>query len=197
MSHRALRILALACLVTFGASAAASAQGIGFGVKGGIVYPDFSVDVSNYNYKNKTGWEAGLWFGGNRDGIVGVQVELNYMEKKGETESGLGDFTIKYIQVPVLLRINTPARSKNAFQFYGIVGPSFDFKVGDNFSGLNLIDEFEGTDVAIMGGAGIDVARIIVEGRYSYGLRQINKSFSDLAELKSHSFALLFGVRFN
>jgi hypothetical protein len=197
MSHRSIRTLVLALAVAVGVNGTAAAQGIGFGLKGGLVYPDFSFDVGDYKYKNKTGWEAGLWFGGNRDGIVGVQVELNYMEKKGEAASGLGDFTIKYIQVPILMRINTPARTKNSFQFYGIVGPSFDIKVGEKFNGLNLIKEFEGTDIAIVGGVGIDVARIIVEGRYSYGFRQLNKSLSDLTKLKSNSFALLFGVRFN
>jgi hypothetical protein len=197
MSHRAIRVLALGLLLAVGASGTALAQGIGVGVKGGLVYPDFSVDLSDYNYNSKTGWQAGMWFGGNRDGIVGVQVEINYLQKKGETQSGNGDFTINYLQVPILLRLNTPAQTKNSFQLYGVVGPSFDFKVSDSFNGINLIDEFEGTDVGIMGGVGIDVARIIVEGRYTYGLRQINKSFSDVAELKSHAFALLFGVRFN
>jgi hypothetical protein len=197
MSHRSIRTLMLALAVAVGVNGTAAAQGIGFGVKGGLVYPDFSVDVGDYEYKNKTGWQAGLWFGGNRDGIVGVQVEINYMEKKAEAESGLGDFSIKYMQVPILLRLNTPARTKNSFQAYGIVGPSIDIKVGDEFNGLNIIDEFEGTDLGLMFGGGIDVARLIVEARYSYGLRQINKSFSDVAKLKSHSFALLFGVRFN
>jgi hypothetical protein len=197
MFQRVIGTVVLAAIATFAISTSAAAQGLGFGVKGGLVYPDFSVDVGDYEYKNKTGWQAGLWFGGNRDGIVGVQVEINYMEKKAEAESGLGDFSIKYMQVPILLRLNTPARTKNSFQAYGIVGPSIDIKVGDEFNGLNIIDEFEGTDIGLMFGGGIDVARLIVEARYSYGLRQINKSFSDVAKLKSHSFALLFGVRFN
>ncbi len=197
MSHRAIRILVLAVVATFALSTSAAAQGLGFGFKGGLVYPDFSTDVGDYDYKNKAGWQAGIWFGGNRDGIVGVQAEINYVQKKAEEQSGLGDFTINYVQVPILLRLNTPAPTKNAFQAYGIVGPSFDFKVSDSFNGLNLVDEFEGTDIGIMFGGGIDVARIIVEARYSYGLRQINKSFSDVAELKSNSFAILFGVRIN
>ncbi len=84
MSHRSIRTLMLALAVAVGVNGTAAAQGIGFGVKGGLVYPDFSVDVGDYEYKNKTGWQAGLWFGGNRDGIVGVQVEMNYMEKKAK-----------------------------------------------------------------------------------------------------------------
>jgi hypothetical protein len=48
-----------------------------------------------------------------------------------------------------------------------------------------------------MFGGGIEVARIIFEARYTRGMRQVNESFNDLAELKTHSFAVLFGFRFN
>lgn len=197
MYQRVTRAFILAVIATFAISTSAAAQGLGVGFKGGWVYPDFSTDVSEYKYENQTGWQAGIWFGGNRDGIAGVMVEINYLRKQAETQSGLGDFKVNYVQVPILLRLNTPARSKNAFQAYGIVGPSFDFKVSDEFNGLNLVNEFEGTDFGLMFGGGIDVARLIVEARYSRGLKQINKSFSDLAEIKSHSFAILLGVRFN
>lgn len=193
MSHRVVRVAVLAAIVAFASTGTAAAQGIGFGIKGGLVYPDFSTDFEDY--ENRAGWQAGLWVGGNRDGIVGVMGEFNYLRKRAETNQGEVD--LSYIQIPVLLRLNTPSASKNAFQAYGIVGPSFDVKVGESLEGINLIDEFEGMDIGLMFGGGVEVARIIFEARYTRGMRQVNESFNDLAELKTHSFAVLFGFRFN
>ena len=42
----------------------------------------------------------------------------------------------------------------------------------------------------------MEIARIIVEARYAKGLRRINDSFSNLAEIKSQAFTILFGLRF-
>jgi hypothetical protein len=193
MSHRLVRVAALAAIVALGTAGTAAAQGIGIGVKGGLVYPDFSTDFEDY--KNRVGWQAGLWIGGNRDGIVGVMGEFNFLRKRAETNQGEVD--LSYIQIPVLLRLNTPSTSKNGFQAYGIVGPSFDVKVGESLEGINLIDEFEGMDIGLMFGGGFEIARIIVEGRYTRGMRQVNESFNDVADLKTHSFAVLFGIRFN
>ena len=192
MTNR-FRTAAIAAIVALGLASPAAAQGLGFGVKGGWVYPDFSTDFGDY--KNNSGWQAGIFLGGNREGVAGLQVEFNYLRKKAETD--LGTTELSYLQIPVLLRLNTPSPTKESFQFYGIVGPTFDVKVGDSFTGINLIDEYEGLDIGIMGGVGIEIVRVIVEGRYSYGLRALNKSLSDLGELKSHSFAILVGFRFN
>jgi len=192
MTHR-LRTAALAAILALGLTSPALAQGLGFGVKGGWVYPDFSTDFADY--KSNSGWQGGIFLGGNREGVAGLQVEFNYLRKKAETD--LGKVELSYVQIPVFLRLNTPSPTKESFQFYGLIGPTFDVKVGEDLSGLNLVDDFEGLDIGIMGGAGIEIVRVIVEARYSYGLRQLNKSFEDLGKLKGHSFALLVGFRFN
>ena len=62
---------------------------------------------------------------------------------------------------------------------YGIVGPGIELKIADEIEGFTLDDGFEGADVSLVFGGGIEVARIIVEGRYEKGLRRINKNFSD------------------
>jgi hypothetical protein len=51
--------------------------------------------------------------------------------------------------------------------------------------------------VSLLFGGGIEFARIILEGRYEKGLRRINKSFNDFADIKKQSFTILFGLRFN
>lgn len=48
-------------------------QGFGIGVKGGFLFS--SLDQAGSNYKNNNGWEVGMFFGGNRNGTVGVMAD--------------------------------------------------------------------------------------------------------------------------
>ena len=92
---------------------------------------------------------------------------------------------------------STSATIHRAFAVYGIAGPAVDIKIADEVEGITLDDGFEGVDVSLVFGGGIEVARIIVEGRYTKGFRRINKLFEDFTEVKSQAFTILFGVRFN
>ncbi len=180
------------------ASGTASAQGVGIGIKGGIVFPDF--ESANFDLDGRTGWQAGIFVGGNRDGVVGVQGEFNFLRKRAHADViPILETTIDYLQIPVLLRIHSPSQSAAGFQVYGIVGPSFDFKIREEIEGLesDLGDPFEAFDMGIIAGAGIEFGTLILEGRYSRGLRQINDTFRQVDEIKGHSVAFLAGFRFN
>jgi len=85
--------------------ALAEAQGIGVGVKGGYLHSSF--DVSNAFDSSGDGWQAGLFFGGNRNGTVGFMGEFNVQARKGD------DSTIYYFQVPALLRLNFGSSSSS------------------------------------------------------------------------------------
>ena len=43
-------------------------------------------------------------------------------------------------------------------------------------------------------GGGIEVARIVLEGRWDKGFRRINNLFSDVVEMKQ-TFSVLVGIR--
>jgi opacity protein-like surface antigen len=188
---RSLRLAALVVLTLAGSSPFASAQGVG--IKVGPTFDEFSGDVLNFD--NRTGIHAGLFIGGSRDKVVGLQTEFNWLRKNTATEAGQ-EIRIDYLQVPVLFRVNAGSGSANGAALYGVVGPAFDFKIGDEVEGFTLDDGIEGTDVSLAFGGGFEVAHIIIEGRYEKGFRRINKTFSGLDEIKKQSFALLFGVRF-
>ena len=180
----------------------AAAQGVGFGVKGGLSFAEFTTD--DFHLDNRTGWQAGLFVGGNRDGVVGFQGEFNWVRKETTFfDSGVEIGTVKldYLQVPMLLRINAGTKSKNGFALYGLAGPSFEVKLRDEitgFGGGSTSDySFENIDVGLMFGGGVEISRFIIEGRYSKGLRSVNKNFKDVTELKVNSFAALVGIRFN
>jgi Outer membrane protein beta-barrel domain len=180
----------LAVLALLASTLPAAAQGIKFGP----TFATFSSDALDFS--TRTGIHGGIFFGGNRDGAVGVQGEINWVRKNAQTEpAGLG-IRIDYLQVPVLLRLNAGSSSSNGFVAYGIVGPAVEVKLADEIEGLTIDDGFEGADVSLVFGGGIEIARIIVEGRYAKGLRRINDTLSSVAEIKSQSFTILFGLRF-
>ncbi|HKY22757.1 MAG TPA: outer membrane beta-barrel protein [Vicinamibacterales bacterium] len=180
------RVTALIVLAIVGSAPTAAAQGIKFG-------PTFATFSSEaLDFKNRTGIHAGLFFGGNRDGVLGVQTEVNWLRKR----VGDPDIRIDYLQVPVLLRVNGGSSSSSGFVGYGIVGPAIELKIADEIEGVTLDDGFEGADVSLVFGGGIEVARIIIEGRYEKGLRRINDNFRDFTEIKKQAFTILFGVRF-
>ena len=183
---RAIALTALA-LVVFASPAIAQ------GIKFGPTFATFSSDA--LDFKSRTGIHAGLFVGGSRDKTVGLQTEFNWLRKKAGTQSGQ-NIRIDYFQLPVLLRVNGGSSSANGFGVYGIVGPAVSLKIGDEVEGFTLDDGFEGADVSLVFGGGIEIARIIVEGRYEKGFRRINNSFSAPSDIKTQAFTILFGVRF-
>ena len=193
MSLRSIARIAVLSVVVIGATVASAAADAG--IKFGPTFPRFSSD--SLDFKTRTGVHGGIFFGGNRSGVAGLQGEINWIRKRAETELSSQAIRIDYLQVPVLLRLNAGSNSASGFTAYGIAGPAFDIKIADEIDGVTLDDGFEGADVSLVFGGGIEVARIIFEGRYTKGLRRINKLFQDFTEIKSQSFTILFGVRFN
>jgi hypothetical protein len=186
------RVAALLVLAITVSVAPAAAQGAG--IKVGPTFAKFSSDA--LDFKTRTGVHAGLFVGGSRDKVLGLQTEFNWLRKNAETEPGQ-QIRIDYLQIPLLLRLNAGSSSTNGIAAYGIVGPAIELKIADDIEGFTLDDGFEGADVSVLFGGGIEFARIIVEGRYEKGLRRVNNTFSDLADIKKQSFTILFGLRFN
>jgi len=185
------RLTTLCVLALIGSSSSAAAQGAG--IKFGPTFASFSSEA--LDFKTRTGIHAGLFVGGSRDNVVGLQGEFNWLRKNSETEGGQ-QIRIDYLQVPVLLRVNAGSSSANGVAAYGIVGPAIELKIADELQGITLDDGFEGADVSLVFGGGIEAARIILEARWEKGLRRINNDFSDFTEIKKQAFTILFGVRF-
>jgi hypothetical protein len=184
----AIGVIALS-LVVLGA-APASAQG--FGIKGGWLFPEFSAEAAEFD--NRTGYQIGIYFGGNRDGVVGVLGEVNYGEKG--TEINGEDLDLNFVSVPVLLRIGG---GPDAFKIYGLGGPQFDWLISRSLADVDIDEDTEGFELGLALGGGIEITRFIVELRYVQGLRSIAKDFDlfDTDDLKTKTFAILFGIRFN
>lgn len=192
---RMLRGMAIvAALLPIYTAVPAHAQGVGVGVKGGYLYTSFDFDGVSDVLDSSNGWMAGLFFGGNRPGTVGLMGEINVLAKRGE--SGMESTTIYYVQVPALLRINAGSRSTGGVSAYGIVGPAIDLKVGEDLGNFADPDEIESVDVSLVAGIGVELTRFIIEGRGTWGYRNI-ATRSGGGDVKTRTFAILVGLRFN
>jgi len=158
--------------------------GLGFGIHFGGTWTSVSTDenLQDIDLNKGAGIVAGIFFGGNRDGRAGLQGEVSYLTKKINVSATDGVDTLDqdskntYIQIPILLRINTGSRSNNGPCLFFLVGPAFDIKVSetDAFTDLfDVEDVYQGVETGLMFGAGFEVARFGVQVRYTWGLTNV------------------------
>jgi outer membrane protein with beta-barrel domain len=175
------------------------AEGIGIGLKVGPIFTQYSAASCDGCFNTNTGLEGGIWFGGNRGGRVGVMGEILYAKKKQEGSGLTGSTSLQYLEIPILTRINIGSRSRNGVSVYGLVGPVFDINLKASIGDQDVKSNYESLDLGILGGVGIEITRFLVEGRFNHGFRNVLKSGDAAAfgDIKTNSFAVLFGFRFN
>ena len=162
------------------------------GIKGGLLYSTLKFDETSDVFDSHTGWTAGIFFVSKKDKSVGIQGELNLLQKGGY--DGVSDVRLYYLQVPVLARVS----AGGAVRVFAVVGPAFDIKIGEKEDELALVQDWEGIDVGFMAGGGFEFGMLIVEARGTWGLRNIAKSvvIYEGEKLTSKTFALQAGFRF-
>ena len=171
-------------------------EGIGFGVKAGPLFSSLDSNVVTSPLDTRTGWIGGFFIGGNRPGVVGVAVDVLFARKKVGTPSG--DVTFDYLEVPVLLRVNGGSSSLGGVNVFGVVGPAFDFRLKGKLNFEDSPDaQMQEIDVGVSAGAGVEITRFIIEGRYTKGFRNLGKDLTQNEKITTQSFAVMFGVRFN
>lgn len=172
-------------------------EGIGIGAEIGPIFSSF--DEASTNFKNNRGLEGGIFFGGNRPGAVGVMGKLLYAKKGAKDATGTNAVDLYYFEVPVLMRINAGSSNLNGVLVYGVVGPVFDILLKGTVDGIDVRDNYSSLDIGLQFGAGVEITRFIVEGVYTKGLKNVlnTDNVSGVTDIKTHSFAVLFGLRFN
>ena len=170
-------------------------QGVGVGVKGGFLWPSFA-EAQGAGFEDNTGWLFGIWFGGNRGGTVGAMGEVQYGKRGGSFGSlNLDQY---FIEIPILARINIGSPSLSGISVYGLVGPVFDILLKTKLEGVEIEDKYESLDIGLLIGGGIEITRFLIEARYNQGFKNVLKeSGANISDIKTHSFAIEFGVRFN
>ena len=178
--------------------------GLGIGALGGVTWTTIRTenDVTEFDFKAGTGWQAGIWFGGNRDGRAGLMGEISYAVQENRRrirQRSRGEPTCRF---PVLLRINTGYRERDKPSLYFLVGPVFDIQISTKQNGVDSPDDvYEGLEIGLMFGAGFEVARIGIEGRYSWGMKSVLATDaavdSGFGSTKLNTFSIIGKIRFN
>lgn len=184
---RMRRTVGLALALWLIIPAVSAAQGVG--IKGGLLYSSFNFSDFEDIFDSRTGWMAGVFFGERAPGLQ-LAGELNFLSKNGKFEGE--DFAVRYLQIPVFARGNFGSDSAIGYVF---AGPNFDIKVGEGKK-VTLFNEYNGFDIGLTGGGGVELGPFIIEARGTWGFRNIAKDFGT-SDLKTRSFAGLVGLRFN
>ena len=198
--------MVLALLVVVAGTASAQEQSAAVGVKAGINFANlnFEGDGATVNLDQRKGVVGGLFVIWPADGRLGLQTEVLYSQKGAQMEEGGDSAKIKldYIDVPVLARFSSPVSTGTSFHVFA--GPSFGFRVSakaessfeDEDDSEDIEDDVERFDFGLVAGAGLEIGRFLVDGRYTWGLSNINKVESDDVKIKNRVFSVMAGIRF-
>jgi hypothetical protein len=199
-----MRPKALVLMLTItllGTASSAWAQG-GSGVIVGANFANVEATPDQgIGFDRRTGFVAGIFLGLPLGSSLTIQPELLYSQKGVKFKDSGGDARIEldYLDVPVLARI-TSGGGGLAF----VAGPSFGFKIrargkvdiGGDSQEQDISDEVESFDFGFVLGAGAQTPKMFIDGRYQWGLSNINKDAFDATEVKNRVISLVLGFRF-
>ena len=203
--------LLVAVLLTVGVSNAAAQTSPYFGVKAGVNFAKINFEADgeddddfNDELDRRMGLVAGLFMVYPIRDTFGFQVEGLFSQKGAKIDEGGFEASseLDYFEVPVLARFSVPSTTGTSFHVYA--GPSFGFQLrargkssfeGEDDEDVDIGDEFESFDLGLAVGAGVEFGRLVVDGRYTHGLSNINK-LDDGVEAKNRVFSIMAGFRF-
>ena len=202
-----IRSAVLLVLFATGWTPVASAQDVQAGVRFGVNFADlrFEENEDVEDLDTRTGIAVGGFVVWPLTPAFAVQTEALYSQKGASlSEDGVtGTLELDYLDVPVLARFSTSPGSNTRVHLYA--GPSFNFNVRArtkmSFAGEtaeeDFSDEVKSFETALVLGASFEVNRLLFDGRYSWGLTNIDKEdgTSDPA-VKTRAFTLSAGIRF-
>lgn len=142
-----------------------------FGIAGGLNISKMNAETSS---KSLTGFHGGLITEIKLPIELGVEADVLISTKGGVYEGYDSnfqpkdvDFKLMYVDVPVLAKlyilkvINIQA------------GPQFSYLLSAKYDGIDVKDNFNSMDIAVVAGLGLDVSKLHGAVRYNYGVTNI------------------------
>jgi hypothetical protein len=198
-----MRIPASILVVVLCSATSALAQGVTVGAKGGVNFA--TVDFAAAGDASKGRWSplAGAFVVLPIHWGIALQTEGLYTQKGGRLHGTAVDSSLllDYFEIPVLARV-----SMNAFggKLYFVGGPCPAFRLRartrTEFNGateeIDVASAVKRFDLGVAGGAGMEFGSLVVEGRYTFGLTDVNKDPTDAAPSKNRAISVTAGWRF-
>jgi len=175
----------------------AFAQGISFGVKGGVNYTSLSGDDVPDGLSWKLGFGGGVVAALNVMDMFVIQPEVLYTMKGGEDPDLEYSFDLTYVEVPVLLKYSVPMEGMISPNFF--VGPSLGILMSAELDEVDVKDDLKTMDFGVVVGAGVDfdmgTGKVTLDGRYTLGLMSIDDSEAE-QDWKNGAISVMIGYMF-
>jgi len=196
------RITSLLCGALVLCAQPSFAQGFGFGAKGGvnIATEEVKGDDGAPSLDPRVGGVAGAFVRLPLLPSIDVQAEGLYAMKGAKLNFQGVDSSIQldYAEIPVLVRF------RFAHRYYAAGGPSMAFAVRartrTSFGGvteeIDVMDQVKRFDFGVAMGGGVEFGKLVVDGRYTLGLTDIDKDTSDTSTTKNRTISITAGFRF-
>jgi hypothetical protein len=179
------------------------AQGVSIGIKGGA-------NAATIAFKGEPDASARRWLPAiGAFAVLPVRWGLEFQPEvlytmKGTRLRGSGapsSVLLDYLEVPLLARVTMHAGGR---RIYAVGGPTAAFRLRartrTEFSGsteeTDISDEVRRVDAGVAAGAGVEFGSLAVEGRYTFGLSNIDTDAASGARARTRTVSLTAGCRF-
>lgn len=149
------------------------------GVRAGLNLTSF-INTHDTNFKTRTDFYLGGYVAIKLASFYTLQPEITYSRQGAKIKEyefsfdplvnpsvNEKNFSLQYLSLGVMNKFTFGPG------FHGLVGPTADIKVGDNFKGY-AGDELTGLDLGLMSGVGYTLPMgLTIEARYKFGLLDI------------------------
>lgn len=181
------------------------------GVKGGINFASMTPEEEDEAplISRRNGLVAGIWVRTPVRSQFSFQGEGLFSEKGVKFDGralgldGAADLRVRYLEFPLLARADFVPGSPAARVFaVGGVAPAFRLSAQSkaSFEGQedtqDVGDQVKPFDLGLVGGAGVEIGRALIEFRYTHGLLHLNEDDNgDEDRIKNRVLSLSFGFR--
>jgi Outer membrane protein beta-barrel domain len=199
MRSTALKVTA-GLLAVFGFATPARAQDIKAGFSMATIH--FSPESGSPELSSTeqlTGFVGGVSFFLTRSRRGGWQIEALLHQKGARNLLRIDDkLRLTYLEVPVLLHGDFYQRGPRALFF--VAGPAFAVNTSasytDDGESEDVTDDIEDFDIGLVVGGGVELRRLTVEARYTWGLRSAFQDGDLEGSFKNRAFSMTVGYRF-
>lgn len=194
----------LTCGAILAGTAPGAAQGLAFGAKGGV-------NLATLRFSGDEGPTRDPLLGAVAGGFVvfpmtaglGLQVEGLYaMKGVKTTDRGIeASLLLDYLEVPILARFTRRGASRS---YYLAGGPALGLRLrartradfGGVIEEIDVSDQVEPFDLGIAAGGGIEFGRLVIDGRYTFGVRDIDRDPAEAGSSRNRAITITAGWTF-
>jgi hypothetical protein len=204
-THRISAILTVTTAIALLAAAPAAAQVPGLGVKAGLNLASQNTGDAGEDpgLQSLRAIVAGVFATLPVTSWLEVQPEALYSVKGSSFEDGgiKAKVLVDYLEVPVLARFSMGG---GRLAYYAAGGPfvavrlrartrtTFDSATEE----IDVSDEVQRVDYGLAAGGGVEFGSLVVDGRYTHGLKDVDKDTSDRVKVTNRSISITLGFRF-